>query len=100
MKKLLVLLIPFIIGCGDSERVILTKDEYNKLIGIKTPEYPKKIHIDNRNNFRWRILIGADGHTYCENDSYDGYCMFHYPDCKKCIIRDSLMIVSILKNDK
>lgn len=95
MKKLLILLLPFIIGCGDSEKVILTKDEYNKLKGIKTPEYPKEIRADG---LTWEILIGEDGHTYCNNNLGDAYCLFHYPECQKCRISDSLMMVSIVKN--
>ena len=98
MKKLLVLLIPFMIGCGDSEKVILSKDEYNKLKGIETPEYPKTINIDNHNRFHWVIFVSEDGHTYCSNNQGDDFCLFHYPECQKCRVSDSLMIVSIIKN--
>jgi hypothetical protein len=100
MKKLLVLLIPFIIGCRDHKNVTIPKDEYDKLKGIKAPEYPKAINIDIHNAFHWELFVSEDGHTYCSNNGGHGFCLFHYPECKKCKVTDSLMMVSILKTLK
>jgi len=95
-----VLILFLTIGCKDENKSLVTisKEEYIKLKGetIK-PEYPKYLMIgdhntNNTNKTKFLIELGSDGHEYAHNVDgvYDGYVCFHYPDCKKCIKRDSL----------
>ena len=89
MRKL-IFLVPFLIfSCGESEKVEITKEEYNKLKGS---EYPKKVTIDDED---WEITLGSDGHEYCDNNGISWYICFHYPECKKCkqneVKRDSIL---------
>lgn len=38
----------------------------------------------------WDIFKGNDGHDYLESDGGSSYVLIHYPDCEKCLLRDSL----------
>lgn len=83
MKHLLLATVVFFIGCRDNT-VTLSKEEYNKLVKKDTvkPLYPKSIKIGDR--FDWEIILGSDGHEYCNNDGGNAYVCFHYVDCIKC----------------
>lgn len=81
MKHILILsTIIFLFGCND-EHVVISKQEYNQLKGIKSPTYPKTVRIDDND---WSITLGSDGHEYCHNFRNNGYVCFHYIDCIKC----------------
>jgi hypothetical protein len=86
MKKLTLILGLFLLfSCGnDTERVLLTRKEYNRLKGIKPSEYPKEVTIDE---MTWDITLGSDGHEYCDNGGGNYYICFHYVDCKLCATR-------------
>jgi hypothetical protein len=85
MKKL----IPFIlilIGCGNNDEIVISKEEYKKLKGdtIKF-EYPKPfaLYVGNENNSH--IVLGSDGHEYIEIDwDRTSYNVLHSPECIKC----------------
>ena len=85
MKKL----IPFIlilIGCGNNNQIVISKEEYKKLKGdtIK-PEYPKPFQLLSEGNSKSRIVLGSDGHEYIElNWSNSSYNVLHSPECIKC----------------
>ena len=87
MKKL----IPFIlilIGCGNNDEIVISKEEYKKLKGdtIK-PEYPKPFELFNDGNHSSHIVIGSDGHEYIEivlKYRADTYNVLHSPECIKC----------------
>jgi hypothetical protein len=85
MKNILLISSLFLLfSCGnDTERVLLTRKEYNRLKGVK-PEYPKEVTIDE---MTWEITLGSDGHEYCYNSGGNAYVCFHYVDCKLCATR-------------
>jgi hypothetical protein len=86
MKKLTTILLLFtLLSCGD-DTVTLSKDEYNRLKGIK-PKTKKTITFpegSRANNCDWEIIEASDGHDYLENNSYHGYIIMHYVECNKC----------------
>lgn len=96
MKKLITILtITFLISSCETDKITITKEEYNKLIINKSefeliiePKYPKHLIVGNTNKSRAEFLIelGSDEYEYAHNinDYYDAYVCFHYPDCKKC----------------
>lgn len=85
MKKL----IPFIlilIGCGNNDQIVISKEEYKKLKGdtIK-PEYPKPFKLLGKRRGESQIVLGSDGHEYIElNWSRNTYNVLHSPECIKC----------------
>lgn len=85
MKKL----IPFIlilIGCGNNDQIVISKEEYKKLKGdtIK-PEYPKPFKLLGKRRGESQIVLGSDGHEYIElNWSNNRYNVLHSPECIKC----------------
>jgi hypothetical protein len=81
MKLALLSSLFLIFSCGNSETVIIDKQEYYKLKGIKPSEYPKQITIDD---MTWEISLGSDGHEYCHNGEGNANVCFHYVDCKFC----------------
>jgi hypothetical protein len=85
MKKLLIIACLLTFVSCETETVTLTKDEYNKLKGVKKSEYPKPYRIyGDRHDFNWVIRLGEDGHEYLENNSGNAYVLIHFPSCKKC----------------
>jgi hypothetical protein len=90
MKYILLALITIsLFSCEDSNRVVISQEEYDRLKGIPQSEYPKPFHFmkgsnaeDNRPD--WQIILGEDDHEYIENNGYDSYIMFHSPECKLC----------------
>jgi len=88
-----LLLVLLFVSCGDDE-VTLSKEEYNKLKGVSS-EYPKsfKFNDEGTNFYGWKIVLGGDSHEYLRsNYSSDGLVIIHYPDCKKCLSRDSVNV--------
>lgn len=86
MKKTIFIIVVMLIGCGDN--VTISKEEYKNLKGIKERSFIV-------NEQKYEIYEGSDGHDYYETLlGTGGYSKdlrhFHYPDCKKCIRRDSL----------
>ena len=85
MKKL----IPFIlilIGCGNNDQIVISKEEYKKLKGdtIK-PEYPKPFKLLGERRGESQIVLGSDGHEYIEfNWASSSYNILHSPECIKC----------------
>ena len=87
MKKL----IPFIlilIGCGNNDQIVISKEEYKKLKGdtIKS-EYPKPFLLIKGEGHKSQIILGSDGHEYIEivlNYRMDTYNVLHSPECIKC----------------
>lgn len=85
MKKL----IPFIlilIGCGNNDQIVISKEEYKKLKGdtIKS-EYPKPFRLIEGAEDNAEIVLGSDGHEYIEIDRYNhSYNVLHSPECIKC----------------
>lgn len=94
MKKtllLLLLLVLLFVSCSDNIR--LSKEEYDKLTNVKKPEYPKSFYFkdDATNNYKWTIILGEDSHEYLRNNYYyESIVVIHYPDCKKCLSKDSV----------
>lgn len=92
MKKL----IPFIlilIGCGNNDQIVISKEEYKKLKGdtIK-PEYPKPFKLLGKRRGESQIVLGSDGHEYIEiilNYRIDAYNVLHSPECIKCMRIDT-----------
>lgn len=85
MKKL----IPFIlilIGCGNNDQILISKEEYNKLKGYTIKlEYPKPFELIGGYGDNSQIVLGSDGHEYIEIDRYShSYNVLHSPECIKC----------------
>lgn len=83
MKKLIFILttILLFVACNDS--VTISKDEYNKLKGVKQP---RSFTV---NNETYLIYTGSDEHDYYPMSiGTGGYSSsvryFHYADCVKC----------------
>ena len=91
MKKLTTILLLFtLLSCGD-DTVTLSKDEYNRLKGIK-PKTKRTITFPDgsqANDCDWEITESSDGHDYLENNAGNGYIIMHYVECNKCK-KDSL----------
>ena len=91
MKKL----IPFIfilIGCGNNDEIVISKDEYKKLKGdtIK-PEYPKPFKLIGGVESNGQVVLGTDEHEYIEiNRMEHSYNVIHSPECIKCKNVDTL----------
>jgi hypothetical protein len=83
MKKIIAFICFISLSSCNSDTVTIPKDEYNRLKGIKAKEYPK-YYVIYGSNHDWQIVLGADGHEYLENDSFEAYVLTHYPGCKKC----------------
>ena len=89
MKYLFLPIIAILfLSCNDSN-VVISKEEYNRLIGSPQSDYPKPFHFmkgsdaeDQRH--RWQIILGQDDHEYIENTNYDAYIIMHSPECKLC----------------
>ena len=85
MKKL----IPFIlilIGCGNNDQIVISKEEYKKLKGdtIK-PEYPKPFKLYGGYRSKSQIVLGSDGHEYIESNwATSSHIVLHSPECIKC----------------
>ena len=83
--KRLILLALLITSCSTDD-VTITKEEYNRLKGIKPPvirnvTFPKDA---SASMLDWKIITGSDGHDYLENNGNSGFIMMHYVECKKC----------------
>lgn len=97
-KLIIIILLVTLVSCGSKNTVTLTKEEYSKLKGdtfvpIKTFTFKHNVNTDKKlsvENFSWEIVLGQDNHEYITNDSYNGLVVIHYPDCIKCLKRDSL----------
>lgn len=83
-----------LVSCGDDNEVVLSKEQYQKLIGdTLKPTYPKPFELF-RDGLKFGgdgIVLGSDGHEYLIIDnnwssSKEG-TIEHYIDCVKCIER-------------
>ncbi len=43
-----------------------------------------------------KICTGNDGHEYYIERNSEGKVFLHLPDCKKCRVNDSLLLVNVL----
>ena len=95
MKKLIIIICSTLLfSCSENE-VTITNDEYNKLKGIKTNGYPKSFNFktntpNGTDGFDWIIILGEDNHEYLTNDGGSYFSLIHYPDCKKCLKKDTI----------
>jgi len=84
MKKITVVLISsFLFSCGNSEKVEISKEEYNKLKGL---ENPRKVNFTESQSDQ-RITKASDGHDYYSQrvGGYSAqYIWLHYIECEKC----------------
>lgn len=85
MKKLLLLIVPLIImSCSKDKKTYTNESIYPRFFKFK----------DNSgvgpNWYDWRIYLGEDDHEYLTNHGTKSLVLIHYPDCKKCLVRDSL----------
>lgn len=95
MNKILTIILLFItmISCSDNN-ITISKEEYRKLKGdtVKS-EYPKPFYFEGKDSgggFNWRIELGEDNHEYLRNSGGNAFVLIHYPNCKKCIKKDTL----------
>ena len=93
MKKLLlaISLITILASCEDSNRVVLTKEEYKQLKGdtIK-PKHPKpfKLYTEGLSNIGEGIVLGSDQHEYLVTEYVSSSRnVEHYVDCELCAVR-------------
>lgn len=94
MNKLLTIILPFttMISCSDNN-ISISKEEYRKLKSDTTRSvYPKTFKVDEA---EYNISLGSDGHEYYSmyiaTGGYSGHERhFHYPDCVKCIKKDTI----------
>lgn len=88
MKKILLiaLLGTIFTSCGDSNEVTITKEEYNKLKGIKQPEYPKRIEfIDGSNSQEFVSVSVIDSCEYLTRAiGLDLGLLSHKGNCRFC----------------
>lgn len=93
MRKLVFLFSSFLVfSCGNSETLTISKEEYNKLKGVKQSEYPKYFKLNDSGLSITNsdgIVLGSDGHEYLViswgRNTMD---VEHYVDCKFCAKRD------------
>lgn len=86
---MLLLTLVFFACCDDGSKVEITREEYLKLKGdTLPPDYPKIFRVDQG---EYKIYLGSDGHEYYKV-YIRGYHPFHYPDCVKCLVKDSVRI--------
>jgi hypothetical protein len=109
MKKLLIAVtLLSLMGCRHEEdysnRVTITKEEYNQLRNT-TPEYPKHFDLIGYSGFEGfenAIILGSDGHEYLVTRSgYNNETQGHYIECKKCIAKEQHieeLLLEIIKN--
>lgn len=104
MNKLAIItliIVNALFSCGDNKNnVTITKEEYSKLKGDTINSgYPKpfsfKHDINNSTKpswtyCEWEIFLGQDTHEYLTNNGINNLVLIHYPDCQKCLKRDSL----------
>lgn len=93
MKNIFFILLTLILfSCVDNNEVVISKQEYNRLKGIKKSEYPKQFHFEDElaEGWEWKIILGEDNHEYIRNEGGNGFILIHYPDCNKCLKRDTL----------
>lgn len=83
MKKIILFICLLVFTSCATDTVTLSKDEYNRLKGIKKPEYPKPYKIYGSEPNEWEILLGEDGHEYLANDGYNSFVLIHFPNCKR-----------------
>lgn len=94
MKKFILSILVALLVSSCNESVIISKEEYNKLKGDTVkPEYPKLFSVNDKD---YSISLGSDGHEYygiyLGIGGYSGETkFFHYADCKKCNLRDSVI---------
>ena len=91
MKKLTLTSSLFLLfSCGNNDTVTIDKQEYNRLKGVKSSEYPKDFKIiTSMNCFTSGVVLGSDGHEYLITDKCsNGQNVDHYVDCKLCAKRN------------
>ena len=94
-KLIIIILLATLFGCGSKNTVTLTKEEYSKLKGGTSGLlYPKTVYIINNPRVAaesFDVYLGTDGHEYqLHLESHVNDQWIHYPDCIKCLKRDSL----------
>jgi hypothetical protein len=98
MKYIFLSLIAIsLLSCNDNDnRIVISKEEYDRLKGVPQSEYPKTFHFMKGSraetlSYTWQIILGQDDHEYIENDAgYDSYLIIHSPECKLCRNRQSI----------
>lgn len=71
-------------------RTYLLNEKYFDIIDS---EYPKPFYFKGKVGvafYDWFVTLGEDEHEYLYNTGYNGFALIHYPDCKKCIKKDTL----------
>ena len=94
MNKILAIILLFttMFSCSN-DNITISKGEYWKLKGDTTRSiYLKTFKVDEE---EYIISLGSDGHEYYSMYiNVTGYIShkryFHYPDCIKCIKKDTL----------
>ena len=87
MRKISLTLVSVLLfSCGNNE-VTISKEEYNKLKGVKHSEYPKSLKLNGED---YSIILGSDGHEYYnqivgKSGYATGDIWLHYIGCKKCV---------------
>lgn len=87
-KYILIFISVLVISCEDNSKVEISTEEYNKLKDINKQFFTV-------NDESYEIFNGSDGHQYygvlIATGNYSNTThYFHYVDCKKCLVRDSL----------
>jgi hypothetical protein len=83
MKQLLLLsLVILSVGCTYNQRPVQQT--------LEPTNEGRVITIYNTNlGLTWHVVQGSDGHEYMENNGNNAYVLIHYPDCVKCLKRDT-----------
>lgn len=82
MRKIFLILTAFLaFSCGNSEQVVISKEEYNVLKGIKNDSV---LYIDG---VKFKITKGSDGHDYYTHYWSHGATVEHLIDCRFCTKR-------------
>ena len=99
-RKMVIYLFSFLVfiitminlaSCERADKVVLSKDGYNKLLNSNASKYPKPfelIGLDDLEASGNGIILGSDQHEYLMHRyGSKSQTLMHYVDCELCLSR-------------
>ena len=99
MKKIAIILSIFLVSCGHSNEVTITKQEYNKLKGVSQPEYPKRIIFSDGVEEIANVIIIDSCEYVARSIGWDAGLLTHRGNCKFCQQRLESSIRRIIREE-
>ncbi len=92
MKNLILICSFILFSCGNSDKIEISKEEYNQLKGGEQAKYPKSFYLDTSELGTFSsssgVILGSDGHDYLVlYKNSNAMNVEHYIDCELCIKR-------------